>query len=274
MTVTRISALIHTLNEERRLDYALRSVAWCDEIVVVDMHSDDRTVEIAQERGARVVQHERLGFADPARPFGVAQCTGDWILTIDADELVTPALAAALVEAASSDVADVYYIHAATWLLGRVMQGTGWDIATEQHARFFRRDAMDFTPVIHDFMRPKASARVAEIPADAALVHYNYVDLADFVDRLNRYTTIEARQRVERGERADLHRAVYRGARETWKRFVSQRGYRDGWRGFCLSVLMGVYRFLTTAKMIELRKTGGRDAIERLYDEERERWLA
>ena len=85
----RISVVINTLNEERRLPYALRSVQdWVDEIVVVDTHSDDKTVEIAEEFGARIFTHERVGYADPARAFAFARATGDWILILDADELV------------------------------------------------------------------------------------------------------------------------------------------------------------------------------------------
>jgi glycosyltransferase involved in cell wall biosynthesis len=81
--------VINTLNEERRLPYALRSVQdWVDEIVVVDMHSDDKTVEIAEAFGARIFTHERVGYADPARAFAFARATGDWILILDADELV------------------------------------------------------------------------------------------------------------------------------------------------------------------------------------------
>src|SRR5450759_1251360 len=86
---TRISAVINTLNEERNLPFALRSVQdWVDEIVVVDMHSEDATRDIAKQYGARVFLHERLGYADPARAFALEQAVGDWILLIDADELI------------------------------------------------------------------------------------------------------------------------------------------------------------------------------------------
>ena len=86
-----ISAVLNTLDEERRIAFALRSVRpWVDEIVVVDMASSDRTVEIARSFGAHVASHARTGFVEPARAFACAQAAGDWILVLDADELVPP----------------------------------------------------------------------------------------------------------------------------------------------------------------------------------------
>ncbi|PYU89881.1 MAG: glycosyltransferase family 2 protein, partial [Acidobacteria bacterium] len=104
----RISVVVNTLNEEKNLPYALRSVrSWVDEIVVVDMHSQDRTVEIAREYGAKVYSHEPMGFVEPARAFAVAQAGGDWILILDADEVVPLLLSRRLREIARRDEADV-----------------------------------------------------------------------------------------------------------------------------------------------------------------------
>src|SRR5450759_4249900 len=110
MTVS-ISVVINTLNEEANIAYALRSVrTWVDEIVVVDMHSDDRTREVAETYGARVYLHDRVGYVEPARRFALAKATGDWILILDADELIPPRLARRLSDIAAAGQADVVSI--------------------------------------------------------------------------------------------------------------------------------------------------------------------
>ncbi len=275
--MTEISGLIHTLNEEHDLPYALRSLRpWVDEIVVVDMHSDDRTVEIAESFGARVIVHDRIGFADPARPFGVAQCRGDWIMMLDADELVPEPLSRRLREIASSGRYDAVETSRANYLLGRPLRATGWGLDQDRHIRFFRPRAVTFSPDIHAFMVPTPGARIVRLEADERLsvIHHNYVDLADFVDRLNRYTTIEAQQATQRGERATPVVALRRVFFEFGRRYIRAQGYRDGWRGFYLSALMACYRFVSAAKQHEARVTGGDAAVRESYRRDAERWLA
>ena len=272
-----ISGLIHTLNEEDHLRYALGSLRpWVDEVVVVDMHSDDRTAEIAESLGARVIQHERVGYADPARAFGVVQCRGDWVMMLDADELVPEPLSRRLLEIAHAERYDAVDIPRRNYLLGRPMRATGWGLDQDRHIRFFRPEAVTFSPDIHAFMAPAPGARVVRLEPDERLsvVHYNYIDLSDFVDRLNRYTTIEAQQAAERGARATPMMALQRAVLEFGRRYVRAHGYRDGWRGFYLSVLMAGYRFVSVAKQHEAESTGGAAAVRKAYRRDAERWLA
>ena len=126
MTIS-ISVVIITLNEEANLPYALRSVrAWADEVIVVDMHSDDRTRQIAKEYGARVYLHDRVGYPEPAREFALAKTKGDWILILDADELIPARLARLLQSIAISDKADAVSIPRLNYLLGTPAVGMGW----------------------------------------------------------------------------------------------------------------------------------------------------
>lgn len=276
-TQARISAVINTFNEERRLPYALRSVRdWVDEIVVVDMHSDDRTVDIARTFGAAVYQHDRLGYADPARAFAVSKATGNWILMLDADELVTPRLADRLVHVAEIDECDVVAIPFVNYLLGRPLGHTGWGPAQDRHERFFKPAWVDLTSDVHAYLRVREGARQLSLPVDdaIAIIHFNYVDVGQFVEKLNRYTTFEADRLVrERPERS-----VVRGAaatiREFVRRFVVKRGYRDGWRGFYLSGMMAFYRFTAHAKAQERTSAGSASEIEAFYAAEAERWLS
>lgn len=272
----RISVVINTLNEERRLPYALRSVRdWVDEIVVVDMLSDDKTVEIAEAFGAQVFAHERLGYADPARAFALARATGDWILILDADELVPPRLARRLRDVATTDEADVVDIPYLNYLLGEPLAWTGWGPSQDRHQRFFRRGWVEATSDIHAYLRMREGARVLRLAPDDGLplVHFNYTDVTHFIEKLNRYTTIEAVGRAGSRRRIRRTRAIAATLREFRDRFLRHKGYRDGWRGFYLAGLMAFYRFAVYAKEEELKSIGTREDVERIYDAESERWL-
>ena len=280
MTGTRrpkISAVFNTFNEERRLPYSLASVRpWVDDIVVVDMDSDDRTAEIAREAEARVFRHDRLGYADPARAYAIEQAEGDWILVLDSDELVPARLARRLVGIARADEIDVVRIPMVNHLFGASLRGTGWGPSQDSHLRFFRRGSVESTGEIHNYLHVVDGARVLTLePADGlCLVHYNYLDVQHFVEKLNRYTDIEAGELVARGKRFTSVGAMRRSAREFLRRYLRQRGYRDGWRGFYLAWLMAGYRLITAAKVEQIRRVGERAQIEEEYARDADRLLA
>ncbi len=272
-----ISVAINTLDEEKNLPFALRSVkSWADDIVVVDMHSTDRTVEIATSFGARVYPHERLGFADPARAFAIEQTRGEWVLILDADELIPRGLSQRLLEIAASGEADVVQIPRLNYLLGARLEHTGWGLRSDYQLRFFRRGSLVTTDTIHDFLKPVPGARRLRLPVDAELsiVHFNYLDVTHFLDKLNRYTSIEAKQAAERGESGSVPGSLWKSGREFYRRFVGSGGYRDGWRGFYLSAMMAFYRLSVAAKLTELGEGLTAETTERHYAEIAERVLA
>lgn len=126
-----ITGLVHTRNEERFVATALASLGWVDELVVVDMESDDGTVAIAEGAGARVIEFANVGYVEPARAFGLAQAENPWILLLDADEWIDEPLAEALAEIAARDAADVLDLPFRSYLCGAWLKGTGW--AGESH---------------------------------------------------------------------------------------------------------------------------------------------
>jgi glycosyltransferase involved in cell wall biosynthesis len=263
-----ISAVVNTLDAARFLAYALRSVAtWVDEIVVVDMGSTDGTSAIAERLGARVIAHPRAGFVEAARAFACDAARGPWLLVLDADELVPPALARRLRAVAEADEADAVRIGRLNYLLGAPLRHSGWNPSRDLHVRFFRRGAVEFLPVLHTDPRPRPEARVATLATDddLALVHLNYLDVDDVLARMNRYSSVEAAQAFSAGSRASRVAALRDATREWLTRFVRHRGYRDGWRGFYLALIMACSRVVTQAKLAELEGVGPRDAVERRY---------
>jgi len=295
----RISVIINTYNEEKNLSYALRSVkAWSDEIVVVDMHSEDRTVAIAREFGANVYFHERVGFADPARAFAIAQTTGDWVLILDADELIPAPLGEKIREIVRDDIADVVTFPREEYFFGAPLRFTGWGPQQSKHTRFFKRDSLQANAAIHDFLTPLPEARILDLPYEPgrAMIHFAYLDTTQYMDKLNRYTTIEVRQSATRGEHAtpawvsrDMRPyppllALFKGRTTPgWallyafavflSRYVKNRGYRDGWRGVYVSVFTAFYFLVSYAKLAERELVGTREAVEQVYRDEAERIL-
>ncbi len=200
--MARISGVLVTLNEAHNIRYALGSLAsWCDELIVVDQHSDDGTADIARELGARVFDHERTGIADPARVFAVAQSTGDWVMILDGDEMVPATLGRHLRQFVDSDpAADIVLIPFVNIHLGR------WNRAGPQNwpsrkARFFRPGAVEVSGRIHASLTPKEDAR--KLPADAtpemAIWHFSYPSVEVLMEKTERYTSIQARQALEEG---------------------------------------------------------------------------
>lgn len=247
----KISALINTRNEEVNIKYCLESLRWCDEIIVVDMESDDNTVNIAKKYTDSVFSHEKLVAFDAARKLAVEKSTGDWLLIVDADELVPVTLAQTLTNIALKDLADIAVIPHKTYMLGAWIRHTGW--WPEYHPRFFKRQAMRLVGDVHAFMQEDPNARKLILPAEEplAIQHFAYHDSAHFIEKLNRYTTIEAVQAFEKGKRFSLLRMLGVGFRGFQVRYLSQKGYKDGYRGFFLSLMMGLYRALVYVKLWE-----------------------
>lgn len=272
-----ISVVVNTLDAERHLAHALRSVAsWAAEIVVVDMESTDRTVAIAGAHGARVVSHPRADCVEAARAFAVAQATGPWVLLLDADELVPIGLSRRLAALATANAVDVVRLPRVNYLLGAPLLHTGWNPVRDRHARFFRPGSVVLPTRIHEPIQAAAGARLLELPyvPGEALVHFNYTDVDDFVARLDRYTTVEADHAHARGERASAARGVGAALREWLVRYGRHGGWRDGWRGVHLALLMACYRVIVQAKLAARERLGSGADVAREYADEAERMLA
>jgi glycosyltransferase involved in cell wall biosynthesis len=272
--MVRISGVINTLNERENIRYAIASVAsWCDEVVVVDQYSDDGTADIARSMGARVFDHVRTGIADPARQFALEQSTGDWVLLLDADECVHPALGRRLRELAEADGPyDVVWTPYVNIVLGRWMRyGRWWP---GRRARFYRRDSVILSGRIHGGIKPVPGARPFVLPArkDLAIWHFSYHSLSDLMEKTNRYTSIQARQQLERRPlRVRPYGLFRKAAGNLWREYIRGRGYRDGMAGLTVGVIKAFYWFLVAAKHWDEPRI---EARLRLHDAVRERLLA
>ncbi len=264
----RISAIIHTLNEELNIANALGSVAsWVDEIIVVDMYSDDRTVEIARSFGAKIFYYEKSGSADPARNFSQEQATGDWVFALDADEVAPAALSVELLKIAEGNLADICYIPELNYFGGLPLLYTGWGPRQDRHARFYRKGALIYSPLIHTETHHREGSRILTLKyrPGLAIVHFNYLNISHCIQKMIRYTDIEAVQMHQQGRRMRATDILLRPLWEFTNRYFRRQGFRDGWPGFYYSFLMAFYRATQAMKLREMDLVGSPEMIRDKY---------
>lgn len=225
-TAAKLSATIITRNEARDLPACLASLAFCDEIVVVDSGSSDATLAIAEAHGCRVlVRTDWIGFgAQKQRALDAA--TGDWVLSIDADERIPPALATEIRAAIERDGAAGYRINRLNSFLGKPLRHGGW--YPDRHLRLVRRDAARFTPdLVHESL--VVEGEVGDLAHD--MPHLSYRDLDEVLDKQRRYALSGAEQRRATGRKGGLGKAIQRAAGTFLRLYIIKRGFLDGREG-------------------------------------------
>lgn len=250
--MNRLSVTIIAWNEEERLRACLESAAWADEIIVIDAESTDKTVQVAREFTDKIWVRPWAGFA-AQKNFALEQATGEWVLSLDADERVTPELrerVGRLVRA--NGPADGYSIPRKNIFWGAWVRHGG--LYPDYQLRLFRREAGRFVDTaVHESVVVDGRVEVLAEP----MLHHSYRGLEDFVARSNRYSTLAAREMASRGARAGFAGLALRPLGRFLSMYVLKAGFLDGWRGFVLAVLYANYVFLRMAKAWEARRGAG-----------------
>ncbi|MBI4227230.1 MAG: glycosyltransferase family 2 protein [Candidatus Omnitrophica bacterium] len=256
-----ITAVVLTKNEAAKIRRCLEAIRWVDEIILVDGESADGTPEIAREYGATVINHPFGGDFGEERNLGNAHATSDWILQLDADDLVT----AAFRDAAGRILREgtphaAFRFRRTNCFLGHWMRYGGWD---HDSLHFFRRGKARYQGRVHHALLVDGSIGTLT----AAIEHYPFDSLEQFLDRQNRYTTLEAQELVDlRGAFAphELRRHIMmRPAKLFWKMYVKKQGFRDGGYGLIFSGLFSFVHFLKWAKVWELTSAVAEDYNDR-----------
>jgi len=249
-----LSVVIITKNEEARIAECLASVMWAAEVVVVDDHSTDRTRDVAAHDGARVLLRT-MDIEGRHRNWAYAQATQPWVLSLDADERVTPALAeeiAAVIQ--NGDAGDGFDVPRRNYIGTRWVQHGGWYPA--EQLKLFRHGAFHYEEMeIH----PKSHfegrhGRTLQYP----LEHFSYRDFGDFLAKLNRQTTLEAQKWLREGRRVSVGKAAWRALDRGLRTYCGKGGYRDGFLGLMVATLATCYQLVSFAKYHEAkRQTAG-----------------
>jgi len=227
----QLSAIVITRNEAANIGECLDGLAFCDERIVVDCGSSDGTVEIARAKGARVETHEWRGFG-VQKNFALSLATGDWVLSIDADERVTPELAQAIKAAiAGGGAVDGYELPRVSSFCGRPMRHSGW--FPDYVLRLFRRGQGRFDDaLVHE--RVILSGTVKRL--DKPLIHHPVLRLEDALSRMDRYSTASAQTLVASGRKVSFATGLSHGFFAFFKTYVLRLGFLDGAEGFLLAV--------------------------------------
>ena len=248
----RISVIINTYNAERHLEAVIEAVKDFDEIVVCDMESTDRTLDIARSYGCKVVTFPKgdLRIVEPARQFAIDKAGSRWVLVVDADEIVTPALRKYLYAAIrKADCPDAIAIPRKNYFMGRMMHSSYPDYIV----RFLRRSKCSWPPVIH--ASPKVDGNIWKIPAsrtDLAFEHLANDSVADIIRKNNTYSDYEVLRR--RQKKYGCMALVYRPVFRFFKSYFLKRGCLDGVPGLIHAVLDAGYQFYIVAKLREERQ--------------------
>jgi glycosyltransferase involved in cell wall biosynthesis len=226
----RLSAIVITRNEAANIGACLDTLAFCDERIVVDSGSTDATVEIARGKGARVEFHEWPGFG-PQKNYALSLATGDWVLSIDADERVTPELAAAIKAAMADASAAGFEFPRLSTFCGRQMRHAGW--FPDYVLRLFRRGRARFDDaVVHERVICDGPVKRLMPP----LMHFAVTRLEDALSRADRYSTASAQALVASGRRVSFLSGIGHGFYSFLRTYVLRAGFLDGAEGFLLAV--------------------------------------
>lgn len=244
-----LSVTIITLNEEKNLRPCLESVAFADEIVVLDSGSEDHTLPIAREFTNKVFQEPWQGFA---RQKNLAQdkAQGPWILNIDADERVTPSLREEILSVIQKEYPyKGFKIPRKNFFCGQWIRHGGW--YPNYQLRLYQKDAGSFAQrEVHEQVEVNGKIGILKAP----LEHYTYDSLSDYLKRMDRYSDLSARQYLQEGKEVSWMETLFRTKFTFFKMWVLQRGFLDGSNGLVLAVLYSYYTFVKYSKLKEISK--------------------
>jgi glycosyltransferase involved in cell wall biosynthesis len=239
----KISAAIITYNEERNLPRAIESLRCVDEILIVDSGSNDRTVEIAEKLGARVIESAWAGYANQ-KNFAAEKASHDWILSIDADESLSEALEAEIWHfKKNGSQYDAYTMPRMAQYLGRWIRHSGW--YPDRKIRLFdRRKARWVGDYVHESVQ--VDGRIGHFEAN--LLHFTCNSLSEHLKTMDRYTTLAAEQLLEKGETVSWARLVLEPPWTFFQTYFLKLGFLDGVEGLAIANMAALYNFIKYAK--------------------------
>ncbi len=249
--MTKLSVVIITKNEEENIGDCLESVKWVDEIIVVDDMSRDRTVETCKGYTEKVFLNDSQGSFHKNKNLGIEKATGDWILSLDADERLSPESAKEIKAAINNPEKIGYYLPRKNYFLGKWIRGCGW--WPDRIIRLFKKGVTKWPLNIHD--TPKIEERNKVGYLRKPLIHYTYRSLNQYFEKFNRYTLRLAQEEYEKGIRINKRNFfIYFGVKPSFwflRKYLLWKGFRDGFRGFFISLSSALTIFTTYAKLWE-----------------------
>ncbi|WP_410500015.1 glycosyltransferase family 2 protein [Chitinibacter sp. S2-10] len=248
-----LGVAIITKNAAAHLHECLTAVAWADKIVILDSGSTDHTLQVAAEHGAEIHQRADWPGFGIQKNRAIALLDTDWILALDADEIVTEELKVAIQSAIANPKHDTYQIRRLSSFCGQWIKYSGW--GKDWVARLFRRDCARYSDdLVHERL---IHATLAQ-PLAGLLLHYSYDDYETVLNKINQYSSAGAAQRFAKGQRASLTLALLRGGWAFWRTYLLKRGFLDGKAGFLIALMNAettFYRFIKLQYLTEVSQS-------------------
>lgn len=251
--MSQLTTVVNTLNSAATLEKCLKSVQSLGPIVVVDMHSDDHTIEIAQSFTQDIYQYDRVGYVEPARNFAIEKAQTEWVLILDSDEEIPASLAQKITEIIQNPGSITHvYIPRKNLIFGQWMQHTGW--WPDEKMRLFKKGTVHWKNEIHS--EPDCEGEALHLPIEEqyALVHHHYTTVSEWIIRMDRYSTIQARELIQNNYKFQWQDLIRRPLSEFITRFFVWEGWKDGINGLALSLMQALSWVMVYMKVREQQK--------------------
>ncbi|PIE57335.1 MAG: alpha-L-glycero-D-manno-heptose beta-1,4-glucosyltransferase [Desulfobulbus propionicus] len=231
--MNKLSVYIIAYNEADKIEAAVNSVLWADEIILADSFSQDDTAAIAERLGARIVQVPFQGFGD-LRNQAMAACSHEWIFSLDSDERCTPEAQQEIRSTLQAPQADAYYIPRKNFFMGRWIQHSGF-YPDYRQPQLFRKGALHFkNDPVHEEYEVRSDKPVAYL--NNAIWQLPYKNLEEVVHKANKYSTLGAEKLEQRGKTGGMAKALGRGLWSFFHMYILKKGILDGWPGFIIAL--------------------------------------
>lgn len=247
---SKLSVAIITKNEEKKLPKTLQSVAGiADEIIIVDNFSTDNTVEICKKFRAAVFIEEWKGYGDQKNS-AIEKCSGEWVLMIDADEVLSEPLCDRIKKIISDPFSKdkVYSIKFKAHCFGKMLRFGGWDVS---RIRLFPRQSGRYNrnKVHEEFITDKRVEKINEY-----IIHYSYIDTVEYFEKFLKYTALGAKNRFKEGKKVSFFRPIFGSFIKFFKHYFLLLGFLDGFAGFKICYYSSVYYFVKYAILLEMEE--------------------
>lgn len=244
-----VTATLIAKDEGHRIARCLESIRWVDEIVVVlDDRTSDDTAAVVERFGGRVLMRRFKGFSDQ-RQWADEQATGDWILSLDCDEVVPERLTEEIRAELAAPRFDAYNVPHLDYMFGRWIRHGGW--FPQYHTRLYRRGVANWERSIHE--KVSVAGRIGTLANP--ILHFSHGRVENWVNKMAQYTTVEARAMYDAGTGMSVPRILFEPVLYAGYKYFVKQGWRDGMHGLTLSLLLGTYRLVRNLKLWDLRQS-------------------
>lgn len=244
--MNKISVIVITKDEEKNITDCLKSIEWADEIIVVDADSTDKTVELVKKFTYKVYIKKWEGYV-PQKKYALSLASNNWVLSLDADERITPELKNELLNITSIELAG-YKIRRRNFLLNKEITSCGW--GNDYQLRLFKKDKTNLTDrLVHEGFT--VDGKVGKLKN--AMLHYTFSSFSDYFSKINYYTSLKAQEMYKRKGKVSGWTIFSHSVSAFFLFFITKRGFKDGVYGLIISLLHSVSTMLNYIKLWELQ---------------------